>query len=123
MKLRPLRRLVHVEKLPDLGRSRENGETRTAGGIIVPDTYADRGSRKAVNRPDVFRARVLAVGSEVPSGELAEGDEVLVLTWSAKPDGSRRSMYTGVDAPGDTLLVEYPEDIECVLPRASAMTG
>lgn len=123
MKLRPLRRLVHVEKLPDLGQTRQDGETKTAGGIIVPDTYADRGSRKAVNRPDVFRAKVLAVGGGVPAGELSEGDEVLVLSWGAKPDGTRRSLYTGVDAPGGTLLVEYPDDIECVLPRASAMTG
>lgn len=115
MKLRPLRNLVHVERLPDLGRSRENGETRTEGGIIVPDTYADRGSRKAINRPDVFRARVLAVGPSVPAGEMTAGDEVLVLSWAGKPDGTRRSLYTGIDAPGDTLLVEYPADIECVV--------
>lgn len=117
MKLRPLRNLVHVERLPDIGHTRENGETRTAGGIIVPETYEAPGRKKAVNKPDSFRARVLAVGPRVPAGELSEGDEVVVLTWSENSDGTRRGLYTGIDAPGDTLLIEYPTDIECALVR------
>jgi hypothetical protein len=112
--LRPLRNLIHVERLPDLGNEMNaEGDVVTPGGIIVPNDYKAPGRHKAVNKADHFRARVLATGPKVHGVE--RGDEILLLTWGANPDGTRRSMYTGVDAPDGTLLVEYPDDVVCVL--------
>ena len=116
MGLRPLRNLIQVERLPDLGRTRDaDGNEVTAGGIVVPQDYAARGSQKAVRKADFFRARVLAVGPKVPVEDVAPGAEVLVMTWGNHPDGTRRSLYTGVDGPDGTLLVEYPDDLVCSL--------
>lgn len=109
--LRPLRDLIQVERLPDLGRTRDgDGNEVTATGIIIPQDYKARGSAKAVNKADYFRARVLAVGPKVR--DVAAGDEVLVLTWGASPDGSRRSLYVGIDGPDGTLFVT-PDDLVC----------
>jgi co-chaperonin GroES (HSP10) len=101
--LRPLRDLIHVEPIR---------ETVSAGGILLPEDYKALGSKKAVNRPDTFRARVLAVGPEVRGVE--PGEDVLVYTWSERADGTRRGLYTGHDVPGG-LLVRYPEDIVCAV--------
>ena len=121
MPLKPLRNLLHIEKLPDLGHTQDaDGNVVTAGGILLPQDYKARGSYKAVNKGDFFRARVLAAGPKVPSGDVQPGDEVLVLTWGNNPDGSRRSLYTGVDGPDGTLLVEYPDDIVCRVNVAEA---
>lgn len=103
MKLRPLRNLLHVEPIR---------ETVTAGGILIPQDYRALGSRKAVERPDTFRARVLAVGPDVRGVE--PGDDVLVYTWAERADGTRRSLYVGHDVPGG-LLVSYPDDVVCAV--------
>lgn len=111
MPLRPLRDLIQVERLPDLGRTRDgDGNEVTARGIVIPQDYKARGSAKAVNKADFFRARVLAVGPKVR--DVSAGDEVLVLTWGANPDGSRRSLYAGVDGPDGTLFIT-PDDLVC----------
>ncbi len=128
MALRPLRNLVLVERLPDIGRTRDaNGEERTAGGIICPADYKARGSQKAVRKSDHFRARVLAVGPKVTDPLVCHGAEVVVLTWAdeANLDGTRRGMYTGVDGPNGTLFVSWPDDLggcvlDPVLPQAAA---
>lgn len=116
MSLRPLRNLIQVERMPDLGRTRDGeGNEVTAGGIVIPQDYKARGSQKAVRKADFFRARVLAVGPKVPAGDLAVGNEVLVITWAAETDGTRRGMYTGIDGPDGSLFVEYPNDLVCAL--------
>lgn len=101
LQLRPLRNRVLVERVT---------EKVTAGGIFVPEDYEARASRKAVNRADHFKARVLAVGPEVTDALVVPGAEVQILTWSAEPDGTRRGMYTGVDGPDGTLFVNWPSD-------------
>lgn len=111
MPLRPLRDLIQVERLPDLGRTRDaDGNEVTAAGLVIPQDYAARGSVKAVNKADYFRARVLAVGPKVR--DVSVGDEVLVMTWGAEADGTRRSLYVGIDGPDGTLLVT-PNDLVC----------
>lgn len=111
MSLRPLRNLVLVERMPDLGRTlNAAGEEVTSCGIIVPRDYKARGSQKAVNKADQFRARVLAVGPEVVDPLVAPGAEVLIMTWAAECDGTRRGMYTGVDYRDGQLFVKWPED-------------
>lgn len=99
--LRPLRNRVLVERIT---------EKVTAGGIHVPQDYKARGSVKAVNKRDEFRARVLAVGLEVREELIKPGVEVLLYTWAEESDGTRRGMYTGVDGPDGTLFVNWPED-------------
>lgn len=100
--LRPLRNLLYVEPIV---------ETVSAGGILLPEDYKARGSKKAVNRPDWFRAAVKAVGPEVR--DVSPGDHVLVHTWAEKADGTRRGLYVGHDVPGG-LLVE-PGDVVCAV--------
>lgn len=102
MSLRPLRNLVLVERIT---------EQVTAGGIHIPQDYKAIGSRKAVNRPDDFRARVIAVGPKVTDELVRPGAEVLIFTWAAEADGSRRGMYTGTDGPSKgSLFVSWPAD-------------
>ncbi len=85
-------------------------ETMTAGGLHVPQDYKARGSQKAVNRPDTFRARVVAVGPKVTDPLIAPGAEVDILSWADNADGTRRGMYTGVDGPDGTTFVRWPDD-------------
>lgn len=111
MGVRPLRNLVLVERLPDVGRTKlADGSEVTAGGIVVPQDYKARGSVKAVNKADHFRARVIAVGPRVTDPLVREGAEVVILAWAAESDGTRRGMYTGVDYGKDQLFVAWPED-------------
>lgn len=117
MGLRPLRNLIQVERMPDLGRTRDGeGNEVTAGGIVIPQDYKARGSHKAVRKADFFRARVLAIGPQVR--DLEPGNEVLVITWAAESDGTRRGLYTGADGPDGTLFVEYPDDLVCAVDAA-----
>ncbi len=84
-------------------------ETTTPGGVIIPATV-QKGVR---NKPDTFRARVLAMGPEATrqlSGELAIGADVLLYTY----DGEADSVFTGEQAEGHGLFVR-PADILCVL--------
>ncbi len=117
LSLRPLRNLVLVERLPDLGRTRDaSGNEFTAGGIMVPGDYKARGSVKAVRKSDHFMARVIAVGPLVTDSLVVPGAEVPVLTWADEADGTRRGMYTGVDYTKDQLFVSWPEDFGgCVM--------
>lgn len=85
-------------------------EKVTAGGIIVPEDYVARASKKAVSKADHFKARVLAVGPEVKDALIQPGAEVQIYTWAENPDGTRRGLYTGVDGPDGTLFVNWPED-------------
>jgi hypothetical protein len=117
--LRPLRNLVLVERLPDIGRTRDaNGNEFTSGGLLVPGDYKARGSVKAVNRSDHFRARVIAVGPKVTDPLIAPGAEVVILTWADEADGTRRGMYTGVDGPDGSLFVNWPDDFGGVVLNA-----
>lgn len=111
MALRPLRNLVLVERILDAGQTRDaQGFVVTAGGIALPQDYKAIGSRKAVNRADHFRARVIAVGPKVTDPLITPGAEVPILTWADEPDGTRRGMYTGVDYVKGQLFVQWPED-------------
>ena len=121
MSLRPLRNLVLVEKIPDIGRTKgADGFEVTAGGIVLPQDYKARGSQKAVRKSDHFRARVLAVGPKVTDPLIAPGAEVIVLTWAEECDGTRRGMYTGVDYTKDQLFVNWPADFGGVVLNAPA---
>jgi hypothetical protein len=111
MGLRPLRNLVLVERILDPGQTRDaQGFVVTSGGIALPQDYKAIGSRKAVNRPDHFRARVIAVGPKVTDPLIVPGAEVPILSWSTEPDGTRRGLYTGVDVTKDELFVRWPDD-------------
>lgn len=85
-------------------------ETMSPGGLHLPEDYRAIVSRKAVNKPDDFRAEVLAVGPDVTDALVRPGAVVQVLTWSDRADGSRRSLYSGVDGPDGSLFVYWPED-------------
>lgn len=113
--MRPLRNLMLVEKLPDLGCViSEDGETVTLGGIIVPTTFKARGpSQRIAAKKDFWRARVVAIGPEVR--EVAVGDHVLIDTWAEKADGTHAGLYTGIDVGDGRRLVAYPNDIICGL--------
>ncbi len=118
MSLRPMRDLILVERLPDEGRTRDaSGHEVTAGGIVIPADYKAIGSRKAVNKADHWRARVVAVGPKVTDPLIVPGAEVQVLTWSEEPDGTRRGMYTGIDGP-DGLMFVRPCDLGGVVMNA-----
>ena len=82
----------------------------SAGGIHLPEDYEAIAAKKAVERPDDFRATVLAVGPDVTDRLVEPGAEALIYTWSEAADGTRRSLYTGVDGPDGTLFVKYPDD-------------
>lgn len=94
IKIKPLHDRVAVEPM--------EGEERTAGGIIIPDT--------AKEKP--MQGRVIAVGEgarddsgkRIPM-ELKEGDRVLFGKWSG----------TEVEVSGKKLLVMKESDIMGIL--------
>lgn len=111
MQIHPRRNLVLVRRVLEADRTRDaEGNERTAGGLYVPADYKARGSQKAVRKADHFRARVIAVGPHVKDPLVVPGAEVPILTWGNHPDGTRRSLYTGVDGPDGTLFVAWPDD-------------
>jgi chaperonin GroES len=94
MKIRPLHDRVVVKRLEE--------ETRTAGGIIIPDT--------ATEKPQ--RGEVIAVGNgargddnELIPLDVKPGDRVLFGKWSG----------TEVKIDGDELLIMKESDIMGVL--------
>jgi chaperonin GroES len=96
MNLRPLHDRVVVRRL--------EGESKTAGGIIIPDTAAEKPQR----------GEVLAVGpgAREESGKLIpldvkKGDKVLFGKWSG----------TEVKIDGQELLIMKESDIMGVLDR------
>lgn len=103
-----MRDLILVERI---------AETVTAGGIHIPQDYKARGSQKAVNKADHWRARVVAVGPKVTDPLLVPGAEVQVLTWAEDADGTRRGMYTGIDGP-DGMTFVTPADLGGVVMNA-----
>lgn len=96
--------LVLVKPLPKA--------TMTPGGLHLPGDYKALASWKAVNRDDDFTAEVVSVGPDVTDALIVPGAKVQILAWADddKLDGTRRSMYTGVDGPDGTLFVKWPED-------------
>ncbi len=111
--MRPLRNLMLVERMPDLGCViSEDGNTVTLGGIIMPATFKASGPSQRISaKKDVWRGRVLAVGPDVR--EIAAGDTVLVHTWSDKGTGTHEGLYTGIAVGEGRKLIAYPEDILC----------
>lgn len=104
MTVRPLRDLLYVERV-----RRE----KTAGGIVIPQTFdhRHRPSLKFGAIADHFEAKVLAVGPDVR--EVRPGDHVLVWTYAGA--GEKR-LWTG--EPGDSkdrLFVRCPDDVVCAI--------
>ncbi len=105
MKVRPLRDLILVERLEGHGIERI-----TPGGIVIPASVERRAEQKA----DMFRAKVVATGPQVR--ELEPGDHVMVHTWE---DGDGSKLYTGVTGTGRHELFIKPDDVICkVHPQA-----
>lgn len=113
--MRPLRNLVLVERLPEVGHLvNDKGDEVTAGGIIVPQTFKAKGpSQRLGAKRDHFRARVVAVGPDA-SRDLKPEDEILVWTFAGGAGDAKQGLYTGTPVPGG-LLIEYPEDVVCAL--------
>lgn len=102
-KIKPTKDRILVERLDGHGI-----EQTTPGGIIIPATNEAR----AKTRRDGFRARVLALGPEVPpSFALKPGEHVLVHMWA---EGDGKQLYTGSPLGGNRLLIQ-PDDIVCVV--------
>lgn len=96
--------LVLVKRLPR--------PTTTPGGLYLPEDYKALAAWKAVNQDDDFTAEVLSVGPDVRDPLVVPGAQVQILAWAddANLNGTRRSMYTGVDGPDGTLFVKWPDD-------------
>ncbi|HAZ61506.1 MAG TPA: co-chaperone GroES [Gammaproteobacteria bacterium] len=93
MKLRPLNDRVIVRRTPE--------ETTSAGGIVIPDTAAEKPSK----------GEVVAVGpgksndkGEIRAPDVKAGDQVLFGKYSG----------TEVKLDGETLLVMREDDIMAV---------
>jgi chaperonin GroES len=96
MKFRPLHDRVVVKRL--------DSETRTSGGIIIPDTAAEK--------PQQGEVVAVGPGSRDEAGkliaiELKKGDKVLFGKWSG----------TEVKIDGQDLLIMKESDIMGVLER------
>ncbi|KUO63856.1 MAG: co-chaperone GroES [Alphaproteobacteria bacterium] len=94
MKFRPLHDRVVVKRI--------EGETKTAGGIIIPDTAAEKPQQ----------GEVIAVGpggrgddNEIVALDVKKGDRVLFGKWSG----------TEVKIDGEDLLIMKESDIMGVL--------
>ncbi len=94
MKFRPLHDRVVVKRI--------EGETKTAGGIIIPDTAAEKPQQ----------GEVIAVGAgargddnEIVALDVKAGDRVLFGKWSG----------TEVKIDGDDLLIMKESDIMGIL--------
>lgn len=94
MKMRPLHDRVIVRRLEE--------ETKSAGGIVIPDTAKEKPMRGSVVA--VGQGRVLDNG-DVRALEVKSGDTVLFGKYSG----------TEVKVDGETLLVMREEDIMAIL--------
>jgi co-chaperonin GroES (HSP10) len=109
----PIRDNIYIER---------SIEKQSAGGIIFPETFNYRFSaRLKMNAiPDVFRAKVLAVGTdtrELRDGDgvaIAYGDEVYVYSY-AEGDGSK--LYTGESVGEKSRIFIKPKDIVFAVTR------
>jgi len=94
MKMRPLHDRVIVRRLEE--------ETKSAGGIVIPDTAKEKPMRGTVVA--VGQGRILDNG-DVRALEVKTGDTVLFGKYSG----------TEVKVDGETLLVMREEDIMAIL--------
>lgn len=94
MKMRPLHDRVIVRRLEE--------ETKSAGGIVIPDTAKEKPMRGTVVA--VGQGRILDNG-DVRALEVKSGDTVLFGKYSG----------TEVKVDGETLLVMREEDIMAIL--------
>src|SRR4029453_11178124 len=102
MKFRPLHDRVVVRRV--------DSETKTAGGIIIPDTAAEKPQQ----------GEIIAVGpgardetGKIPALDVKKGDKVLFGKWSG----------TEVKIDGQELLIMKESDIMGVLDRGNARQG
>lgn len=94
MKMRPLHDRVIVRRLEE--------ETKSAGGIVIPDTAKEKPMRGSVVA--VGQGRILDNG-DVRGLDVKTGDTVLFGKYSG----------TEVKVDGETLLVMREEDIMAIL--------
>lgn len=94
MKMRPLHDRVIVRRLEE--------ETKSAGGIVIPDTAKEKPMRGSVVA--VGQGRILDNG-DVRALDVKTGDTVLFGKYSG----------TEVKVDGETLLVMREEDIMAIL--------
>lgn len=94
MKMRPLHDRVIVRRLEE--------ETKSAGGIVIPDTAKEKPMRGSVVA--VGQGRILENG-DVRALDVKTGDTVLFGKYSG----------TEVKVDGETLLVMREEDIMAIL--------
>jgi co-chaperonin GroES (HSP10) len=104
--IRPLLDNIYVQRLKP---------SVSPGGIIFPETFkAGKNGRSARQKfaaiPDLFHARVLAVGPDVR--ELAQGDEVIVYSY-ADSDGSK--VFTGESVGEKDKFFIKPGDVVCAV--------
>ena len=90
MKIRPLHDRVIVKRM--------EGEEKTAGGIIIPDTAKEKPQQGKVMA--VGKGRILEKGDVVPL-VVKEGDRVLFAKYSG----------TEVKVEGEELLIMREDDI------------
>ena len=94
MKIRPLHDRVIVKRL--------ESETRTAGGIVIPDTAAEKPVQGKVVA--VGKGKILEDGS-VRALDVKVGDKILFGKYSG----------TEVKVDGDELVVMREEDVMAVI--------
>ena len=94
MKLRPLNDRVIVRRTPE--------ETKSAGGIVIPDTAAEKPSRGEILAVGPGKANDQGV---VRAPDVNVGDQILFGKYSG----------TEVKLDGETLLVMREDDIMAVL--------
>lgn len=94
MKIRPLHDRVIIKRL--------ESETKSAGGIVIPDTAAEKPSKGEVKA--VGKGKILESG-EIRPLDVKVGDKVLFGKYSG----------TEVKMDGDELLVMREEDIMAVI--------
>ena len=96
MKIRPLHDRVIVK--------REDEERKSPGGIVIPDTAAEKPIRGKIVA--VGKGKILENGSIRPL-DLKVGDKILFGTYSG----------TTVKVDGDELLVMREEDVMAVIEK------
>ena len=94
MKVRPLQDRIIVERIEE--------ETKTAGGLIIPDTAKEKPQRGKVL--SVGKGKKLPDGKTVPM-DVKEGDTVLFGKYS----GSE------IKIDGKEFLIMREEDVLCVI--------
>ncbi len=107
----PIRDWLYVERIK---------ETKTTGGILLPETFkagkSGLSARQKMNAiKDHFLVKVLATGPEVQKSEasgLFQGDHALVWSY-AEGDGSK--LFTGETGGEKDRLFIKPGDVVCAV--------